>query len=55
MILCNDECIPMCDFCTYMEQHSAEEESFGTCFKHNQEIEFLHDYCEDFQCIRVIK
>lgn len=58
MKLCGLECVPMCDFCRYMSPYSEDkcEETvcFGICNKHQNEIEFLHDYCDDFECIRTI-
>ena len=58
MKLCSEDCEPMCDFCKHMNLYSDDEcennEEFGMCSKHKKQVEFLDDYCENFECIRAI-
>lgn len=60
MILCNNECIPCCDFCIYAIHDKWEQngkEILGGpigCQKHqdigHQQIAENCSYCEDFYC-----
>ena len=62
MILCNDDCIPCCDFCIHVIQHMEEINGkmvgLGPigCKLHNdeehQDLAVWCSYCDDFHCFR---
>mgnify|MGYP001110010156 CR=1 FL=1 len=57
MILCGEDCSPVCDFCKhYLDDDYNVEDSFageGKCLKKNTEV-VAHASCQDdFECFRV--
>ena len=67
MILCNNDCIPCCDFCTYaihdelklnltIDGHIIKGGPIGCSFftdKEHQEIANDCGYCDSFHCMNV--
>lgn len=53
MILCNDDCTTICDFCVYFQDsHMLTEECDGICSRTGGET-YATSTCESFHCIRV--
>lgn len=53
MKLCNNDCVPLCDFCINFNEHKDLEfwHSDGICEITNKEVDRI-DCCDDFHCFR---
>lgn len=54
-ILCNAECYPICDFCTFYDFNGDEEGAYkgdGYCRRHGR-AQDPNGACDDFHCRRV--
>jgi hypothetical protein len=50
MILCGDDCIPICDFCLYLNRKGYEHKGESLCRLHNKIVDWGQDGCDDFHC-----
>jgi len=48
MKLCNEHCVPCCDFCKFLKR-LGKYDGIGICLKDNTET-MLYWSCNDFEC-----